>query len=283
MKAPANFLYLGGDKCGSTWIHHILDKHPQVSLALAKELFFFDRFYAKGMDWYSNQFPPPGTTRRQGEICHDYLYSATALARIATDLPTDSVFLICLRDPVARSISHYRYLLKIGHVKGDFPTAIVTHPQIISHSLYSEHVTRARNLLGKERVKVLWFDQLQSDPAGFGSAICEALGIDYLPHLPYSDRILDSAGARSPLLVRNLRSTGWLVRRLGFPSLVSRVKDSRAMHKLLFKKASSAPALSDLAGERSVVDMLSDFREDFKKIRDLLGPDVPDWPSKWPT
>lgn len=281
MTAPANFLYLGGDKCGSTWIHHILDKHPQVSLARAKELFFFDRFYDKGMGWYADQFPDPGTTLRQGEICHDYLYSPHALARIARDLPVDSVFLICLRDPLARSISHYRYLLKIGHVKAEFSEAIATHPQIIRHSLYSEHLARAQDLLGKERVRVLWFDQLQSDPAVFGRAMCDALGINYLPNLPYADRILDSAGARSPTLVRHLRSTGWLVRRLGFPALVSRAKDSPALQKALFTRASSAPNMSNLASEPSVINMLAQFRKDHSEIRALMGSVVPDWPAGW--
>ncbi len=282
MKAPVNFLYLGGDKCGSTWIHHILSRHPQVSLARAKELFFFDRFYGKGMAWYASQFPDPGTTLRQGEICHDYIYSETAINRIAKDLPDDAVFLVCLRDPLARTVSHYRYLLKIGHTSDSFLEALTSRPQIVAHSLYAAHVAHARARLGPERVRILWFDRLGEDPAAFGRSLCDALGIDFLPDLPYHDRILDSAGARSAHLVRHLRAFGWGLRRLGLPALVARAKDSALLRRALYTRAAAGPSLDDIAREPAFVAMCDRFRRDHSALVADLGPAVPDWPSRWP-
>jgi hypothetical protein len=242
-KSPVNFLYLGGDKCGSTWIWHILNQHPDVALATAKEIFYFDRFYDKGPDWYRRQFPDKTNAIRIGEICHDYLYSEVALQRIAQDLPQDSRFLVTVRDPVSRSVSHWKYLRKIGRTTASFEDALHQQPQIIEHSLFGKHVQNAMRHLGKDRVHVLDFGQLKTDPQGFGRAMSAALGIRFMDTLPYDDRILEAQAARSPMLVGLLRNSGWAVRRLGLPGVVSRVKSNSLVSKILFTSdAGSNPA-----------------------------------------
>lgn len=51
-----NFLYIGPDKAGSSWLHEVLIQHPEVFLSEAKDLYFFDRYYDRGMAWYASQF-----------------------------------------------------------------------------------------------------------------------------------------------------------------------------------------------------------------------------------
>ena len=43
-----NLAYIGPDKAGSSWLHTMLDHHPQVYVTEAKDLYFFDRFYHRG-------------------------------------------------------------------------------------------------------------------------------------------------------------------------------------------------------------------------------------------
>ncbi len=234
MTLPINFLYLGGDKCGSTWLYHILSQHPQVTLAYAKELFFFDRFYDKGAAWYIRQFPANAKTRRVGEICHDYLYSKIALQRIAEDMPSDSRFLITVRNPIERAVSHYKYLRKIGSTSLLFEHAVVKHPQILEHSMFGKYVKISQETLGAERVIVLPFELLKTDAIQYGKAVSDALTISFLKELPYSDRILESQSARNATLVRWLRNAGWALRHLGAPRVVSAVKSLPIMGKLLY-------------------------------------------------
>ncbi|NVK12686.1 MAG: sulfotransferase [Rhodobacteraceae bacterium] len=231
---PVNFLYLGGDKCGSTWIWHILNQHPDVALAHAKEIFYFDRFYDKGADWYRRQFPVQPQAKRTGEICHDYLYSEAALERIARDLPQDSRFLVTVRAPVERSISHWKYMLKIGRTNLGFESAMRDYPEIVENSLFGKHVRNAVQHLGASRVFVLDFDQLKNDPREFGRSLCNALDVPFIEGLPFEDRILEAQAARNPALVALLRNSGWMVRRLGLPGLVSAVKSSPLVSKLLY-------------------------------------------------
>lgn len=257
---------MGGDKCGSTWIHHILSRHPEVTLASAKELFYFDRFYDRGADWYNRQYPNALNARRVGEICHDYLYSEDALKRIAQDMSPDSKFLITVRDPIDRTISHYKYLRKIGRTTDDLETALRTQPQIIEHSMFGKHVANACKHLGSERVTVLPFELLREDAEEFGRSLCEALDVTFVPDLPYNDKVLEAQAARSPAAVRVLRDLGWVVRRLGFPSLVSHVKSQPIVSRILFSSDQRQVAGSVVLNEDARHRLEAKFVEDQKLL-----------------
>lgn len=264
---PINFLYLGGDKCGSTWLWHILTRHPNVTLAGAKELFYFDRFYDKGADWYRRQFPTNLNTLRVGEICHDYLYSEKALQRIARDLPDDSRFLVTTRDPIARTISHWRYAVKVGHTKLDFESALKNDPSMIGNSMFGKHVQNAFNYLGRERVSVLDFDLLRKDPHGFALTVCDALQVPFIEDLPYTDRILEAQSARSPVIAGALRNAGWMIRQAGFPKIVSAVKSNPAVSFILYSSKKKEEAISETTKDQ--------LRQMFAADQDLLHELVP--------
>ena len=55
-----NFIYIGPDKAGSSWLHDVLIEHPQVFMTPAKDLYFFDRYFDKGTDWYAAHFEKAG-------------------------------------------------------------------------------------------------------------------------------------------------------------------------------------------------------------------------------
>jgi len=266
-KIPVNFLYLGGDKCGSTWLWHILSQHPDVSLARSKELFYFDRFYDKGPNWYVRQFSLDSKSPRVGEICHDYLYSDTALQRIAVDLPEDSRFLITVRDPVARAISHWKYARKVGKTRLSFEEEIEFNPRVIDNSLFGKHVQNAISHLGSERVTVLDFGVLGKDPQAFGRDVSKALGIRFISDLPYSNKVLEAKSARNPYVVGVLRKFGWALRHLGLPRVVSVVKSSPLVAKILYSPEPVSEHIDDFVQEKLRIH----FSEDQLLLKSLLS------------
>jgi len=278
-QTPINFLYLGGDKCGSTWLHHVLSRHPEVKLARAKELFFFDRFYEKGWQWYLSQFPD-GSAKRTGEICHDYLYSNAALKRIARDTAPDSVYLITLRNPYERTLSHWRYLRKIGRTRLGFCDAVRELPGLTDHSLYHSRIQTAFDTLGRDRVRILWFDDLRRDPALFGMGLCAALGVTHIEDLPYSDRVLEGGTARAPRLVNLLRNIGWVLRAVGAPAVVGKIKSHPWTHRILFSNRASRSSADEI--DDSVRSYLAAcFDSDIAKLEHLTGRDLSAW-RNWP-
>jgi len=114
------FLFIGPDKSGSTWLYEVLRQHAQCFVPPVKDIYFFDRYYERGLDWYFRFFEaaPPGTLAA-GELSHDYLFSSAAAERIAQDLPGVKL-ITSLRDPAERTFSHYLYMIRSGRTRLDF-------------------------------------------------------------------------------------------------------------------------------------------------------------------
>src|SRR5262245_9286020 len=139
MKRP-DFLFIGPDKCGSSWLYELLRQHPACFVPVAKDLYFFDRHFARGWEWYQRQFAgAPAGCRAIGELSHDYLFSREAPARIAAGLPGVKLVTI-LREPVERSFSHYLYLVRTGRTRSPFAQALREFPELTRNSLYAHHL-----------------------------------------------------------------------------------------------------------------------------------------------
>ena len=52
-----DFIIIGAAKCGTTSLYDYLSQHPSVHSALWKEIYFFDRYFPRGINWYRSNFP----------------------------------------------------------------------------------------------------------------------------------------------------------------------------------------------------------------------------------
>lgn len=52
-----NYLIIGVQKGGTTSFYDHLVRHPKVTRAKKKEIYFFNHHYQKGADWYRGHFP----------------------------------------------------------------------------------------------------------------------------------------------------------------------------------------------------------------------------------
>lgn len=68
-----DFIGIGAQKCGTTWIGYVLEQHPEV-LFERKEVNFFVRHFHRGYGWYHRWFAGR-EGRKAGEITPNYLYS----------------------------------------------------------------------------------------------------------------------------------------------------------------------------------------------------------------
>ena len=97
-------------------MYRYLLQHPQFVGAINKEVHFFDYRYDKGLPWYQSMFPirsnlPEGTIT--GEATPFYMYHPLVAARLAESLP-EAKFIVLLRNPVDRGLSHYYHNVRRG-------------------------------------------------------------------------------------------------------------------------------------------------------------------------
>ena len=59
------FLGIGVQRAGTTWLHTLLNSHPDVYMPThRKEIRFFDRYYERGLSWYEEFFCPAQELQR---------------------------------------------------------------------------------------------------------------------------------------------------------------------------------------------------------------------------
>lgn len=108
-----DFLLLGAQKCGTSFLFGLLNGHPDVEPAVLKEISYFSNFPEKGTDWYRSCFPAPargegGRPIRTWEASPNYLFYPDAPRRAAETAP-DAKLIMLLRNPVDRAYSHYNH------------------------------------------------------------------------------------------------------------------------------------------------------------------------------
>jgi hypothetical protein len=123
-----DFLIIGTQKGGTTFLYHLLRQHPYVEPAARKEIHFFDsRRFKKGIDWYRSHFPRQhwenGRRVITGEASPYYLYHPLAAQRAAKIVP-QARLITMLRNPVDRAFSDYQHRVRQGSEVLSFEQAI---------------------------------------------------------------------------------------------------------------------------------------------------------------
>jgi len=274
-KTTPDFLFIGPDKTGSSWLNYVLSQHPACYVPPAKDIWFFDRYYDRGMDWYLSFFEDaPDDAKAVGELSHDYMFSPDAAQRIANDLP-EVRLITCLRDPVERTFSQYLYLKRSGVTKLPFQDALEEYPRLIDNSLYYKHLSRYFDLFPRERIKVLWFSNLREDSEEFAREVFDFLEVSMVEHIDYERRVRPAGEARNFYLAKVLKWAGLLVRRLGLVNLQGRIKNSRLVNRIFYRpfSGSDKPELDNETERR----LRAEFDEDIRSLEELLEVDLGRW------
>ncbi|MDH3256230.1 MAG: sulfotransferase domain-containing protein [Nitrospinota bacterium] len=165
--ALPDFLGIGIQKAGTSWLHQQLYRHPQVFVPDRKEIHFFNRWYDKGKEWYAGFFPSGGSEKSYkaiGEFTPGYIFRENVPERIVEVLGTDVKFIVILRNPVDRLYSFY----KMKKVQADFKGRIEEFGNLDSKTfkrgLYAVQLKNYFRFFKKENFLILIYEELFRDP-----------------------------------------------------------------------------------------------------------------------
>ncbi|MEJ2008462.1 MAG: sulfotransferase domain-containing protein [Acidobacteriota bacterium] len=100
-----DFLGIGIDKAGTTWLYEVLDKHPEVFVSHQKELNYFDRDIAtKSLGLYSDNFKD-GANKVKGEITPGYAYIPLDRIRFIHVIMPNVRLILLMRNPIEQQWS----------------------------------------------------------------------------------------------------------------------------------------------------------------------------------
>jgi len=115
---------IGTQRGGTTSLFNWLATHRAVSPAFTKEVHYFDRHYDNGEGWYRSHFPLRSGHRTALEATPYLLFHPLAPGRAGADLPVSTRFVVLLREPVQRAVSHYWHSRRIGAEDQPLETAL---------------------------------------------------------------------------------------------------------------------------------------------------------------
>lgn len=266
-----NFLYVGMSKAASTYIYEMLRQHPEVYVPVLKDIFFFDREWRRGVEWYKKHFDGADSSGAIGEVSHDYWLSEETCRRIQSTVP-DIKIIVCLREPLDWLVSKYifengRKILACTDIKTFFDS-----PNIQNELRYAQNVNRLFKFFGRSNVKLLFYDNLCGDPGGFCRELYDFIGVDasFLPD-NYKRRVLVSHSPRIKFIVCIVQSTINMMRALGAHRLLGRLKRSKLMHGLFFTENVSKPFINEGVAQHVVSSMQTEIHA----LNKLVG-GVPD-------
>jgi len=267
-----DFIGIGAQKCGTSWVYACLYEHPQVC-APVKEIHFFSRDrFSKGKEWYESHFVGCVAGKKSGEYSTSYLYAPEAPERIHRYYPNVKLIAI-LRDPIARAYSQYGNAIKAGEIKEGvaFEEYVGTERSALEQGRYAEQLDRYLKFFDASQLLVLAYEDSKTDPALFIRTIYTFLGVDpnFVPSMLHSEinvaRIPKNIALEKTMhrCAEYLRHHGLdrlvhSIRKLGIPDLVRTFNTKKVQrNKKVFERA----------------QYVSYFSDDVKKLSTMLNRD----------
>ncbi len=271
------FLGIGVPRSGTTWLHEILQSHPEVYVPkYRKEIRFFDENYDRGVDWYKKFFPSDmhaNKYRAIGEISPFYLYYDDCIDRILK-IPSITKLILILRNPVDRTYSYYGCLVRDGKYVGSFEDCMIQHPEIIQQSFYSGYLEKYLHHFAKEQLLVLIYEQtIASSISKTKDRLANFLGIDVERFPPSAGlaRVNTSGIPNAHSAYLFFDKIAWRLKDMDLDCIVSWSK--KLGIKRLFGKKHSLPQMKE-----EIQQYLSElYKPDIQELELLLETDLDCW------
>lgn len=196
MPSP-NFLIIGAQKSGSSWLARHLRNHPDVFMPRG-EIHFFDKEFnfARGRDWYESHFSGASTERAIGEKTPDYLWANGLGAEghlpdvhrnLHSYYPTARLIVV-MRNPVRRAVSAVNHVIRTGRCSplhsidelliGNKRHLIDAHG-VIQKGRYYQQIQAYLELFRRDQFLFLLFEEdVVKTPHETLAQVCRFLGVD---------------------------------------------------------------------------------------------------------
>jgi hypothetical protein len=300
-KLTPDLFLIGAPKAGTTSVAGWLSGHPDVFWSVPKEPYYWAsdfpgqrRHY--GFDtWeaYSQLFASPEAQAAQvrAEGSTTYLYSATAVPDILAANP-QARFIVSVRNPVSLITSYHRTQLvalnedepDLGRawarsLEGKLPGVEPLDPKLVDYPLVGAQgraLSRVLDLVARDAVHVIVFDDLAADPMAVWRGLVEFVGLDGSWAPDFEVRNASNKAYRSTVL-RHLthrppRALDPAMRRLRTWSRTTRTPGVKALKSRMWR-AESRPGITD-AVRGSIVEQLG---ADVELLGRLLDRDLTQW------
>lgn len=289
-----DFVGLGAERSGTSWLADKLRQHPEVCFAKTKELHFFNRLYVHdwsientnyrdlGFDWYRNQFLDCLDQKKlKGEFSPGYYCDPLAAQRIAKHFP-QAKLMLTIRHPIKRAMSQFRHEQRLGvtSTKKTFAEIIKQRKNYLEKGKYFNHIKTYLKYFPNDQLLVVLLADIRDNPTRTYSRVCQFLEIDanYVPE-NLSRPVNGLTSAKYPVVNRSVYQLKRLVRQFHLTQLIQVVgwtKVDKWMMNLISQQAQITPTPIQLS--LKLEKQLHDYyKTDIEQLEQWLQRDLSSW------
>ncbi len=195
-----NFLVIGGQRCGSTWLYEGLAQHPDIYMSRVKEPGFFDTKsrLKRGIQHYlDTHFNDVSDQKAVGEATPGYFWCSAqhpewlepgpdqknrnrAIPKtIREHLGPEVRLLLILRDPVKRAVSAFLHHARLGRVRLESGLLDAGKQHGIIHmGFYHAHLQEWLDVFPEEQLCCFVFEEAVRRPNAAFQQCFRHLGVD---------------------------------------------------------------------------------------------------------
>jgi Sulfotransferase family len=215
-----DFLVIGAQRAGTTWLHRVLSQHPALWLPPVKELHYFDRletrrtilepkerrrvglnrllsldpwyanywFGARSDQWYASLFRR-GQKRGliTGEITPAYATLNDKVLRRIHRMNGNIKLVFVMRDPIDRVWSAVNNAAKKGAADTSTVTTALERAResgAKARSAYADTISRLEAIFPQSQIHYCFFEDLRDRPEALTAELLAFLGVEPTPAVP---------------------------------------------------------------------------------------------------
>ena len=295
-----NLFIVGAAKSATTSIYYYLSNHPEVFFPKLKEPRFFsskyysfphkgnkdieftDRFIIRTLQDYENLYIGHKGEKIIGDASVDYLYIYQTAKDIHEYNPQSKIIII-LRDPVQRAFSQYSHFVRDNRELETFEKALKLEEERIAMGyefgwhyrkvgLYFEQVNEFIKTFEREKILILFFDDIEKDTRQTLEKICQFLDLDF--SLIQNVKLMkhNTSGKSKSKLLNKL-----LFKHFGLKNFIKKIfpYGKLVYLKTLLNSLNTDKSFSNQ--ELAISQLKKYFHEDIIKLEKLLNKDLSGW------
>ena len=279
MTSTPTFLGLGGARCGSTWLHTLLSKHPDVLMPKKrKEIDFFNKNWERSFEWYLNCFKydtASGVPIAIGDVSPGYSLNEKCAYRVA-QCKTVSKFIYIVRNPVNRLVSHYHHHLQVTNEKKSIDDFVKYNRFIaIDNGLYAQNLKRYLQYFSLNQLLILVFEEAFRDIVTTTHRIAHFLEIDPAKFYQIPGKIGEAGIPRHGKALAWFHKRAHFLRKYDLDWLIS--LGHRIKLREFFTGTSSKISITQEQRNNIFLEYVDDIRE----FETLTGFDLSNWKQEF--
>lgn len=189
-----DFVCIGAQKAGTSYLHKMLDRSPEIYFPKGKEVHYWDWVQlgksSDNLQWYQQVFSERSGLI-QGDMTPDYSILQIKYIEQFTKAYPHLKVLFVMRNPIERAWSALRMFMAYCQFNDQPPSLlwqreVLTSSGVTARSDYMTVLLRWRQFISDDRFMLLIYDDLKKNPRLFLQRVLRFIGAssEYLHTLP---------------------------------------------------------------------------------------------------